>query len=108
MDFEDKVFQTLRNFMEYGNYQGKVDKAVAAIKKSYPQRSKEELIVLFERCIEAYKEAILLVKENIQYYSSENRSSLPAEIQFKTNHSQVPEQLLDWIIGWVYHWHHER
>lgn len=94
--------------MEYGNYQGKIMKAVDAIKKSYPKKSKEELAIMFEQCVEAYKDAIRLVKENIQYYSSENKKPLEAEIQFKEKHSQVPEQILIWITGWVYHWHHER
>jgi len=107
-DFLDKLFQVLRNFTEYGNYQGKIDKAVAAIKKSYPDRSKEELTALFQNCVSAYKGAIELVKANVAYYASLSKDELEAETQFKKKHSEVPDQMLQWILGWIYHWHYER
>jgi hypothetical protein len=107
-EFLDKLFQVLRNFVEYGNYQGKIENAVKAIHKSFPSRSNEELTLQLEECISAYKEAILLVNENLAHYSSKKNSPLEAEMQFRKKHEKIGDTMLTWIIGWIYHWHHER
>lgn len=109
MEFNDKLFDVLRNFMEYGNYSGKAEKAVAAIRKSDPNASKEEITILFENCMNAYKDAIILVQQNISYYSSNPRDPLEEEIQYRKKYQTIiPDQVLSWILGWIYHWYHER
>lgn len=102
------MFQVLRNYAEYGNYQGKIERAVTSIRKSFPDRSKEDVTSQLEKCVIAYKEAVILVNENSAYYSSKNDTLLEAEIQFRKKYSGVNDQMLTWIIGFIYHWYHER
>ncbi len=106
--FEEKVFEVLRNYIEYKQYSGNTSKAVTIIHKSFPNRPKEEISTYFDQCIKAYNEAILLVKDNISFYKNANRNILKEEAEFRVKHFYISKLLIDWMIGWIYHWHHER
>jgi hypothetical protein len=107
-EFLDKLFQVLRNYAEYKMYGGKMQKAVATIRKKHPEIPELELILLFGNCVAAYNEAVDLVMQNIPHYSSADKKEFEPEIQFRKKYSVVPEEILNWTIGWVYHWHYER
>ncbi len=108
MELNDKVFEVLRNFMEYGNYQGKPANAVKAIRKSFPDITQQACTDLFNACCLAYKDAVILVKENNLHYAKNSKDPLEAEQLFRKAHALVPEEILNWTIGWIYHWYYER
>jgi hypothetical protein len=108
MDYETKIFMVLRNFVEYGNYHGKVDNAVAAIRKKFPEKSKEEVTALFNYCVTAYNDAVPIVNEHSKHYASTLKLPAEVDIQYRKKHPQVPNQLLTTFVGWIYHWYHER
>jgi len=108
MEYEDKVFAVLRNFMEYKEYKGESKKAVKVILKKFPDVPEEDCTILFDLCCKAYTDALELVKENHQHYSVPSPGDLKAELHFRKKYKEVPDKILTWVIGWIYHWYYER
>jgi hypothetical protein len=115
MEYYDRLFSMVRNFVEYGNYQRNPEKAIQLLwKKYFPNKPKEECAHDFNTCCSAYTDAIGLVKTNElhykQYYSNPQKTDLPieAEMAYRKLYPTVPEKLLNSFIGWTYHWHCER
>ncbi len=107
--FHDRIFEVVRNFVEYKKYQGKQENAIKVLVKSLPDYDPKMCTALFTDCCEAYKDAVPLVKSNITYYTNKaKKNPIPDEVAYRDKYKHIPEQLLTWTIGWVYHWYHER
>ena len=66
--FSDRLFDVVRNFIEYGNYARDINKAARIIHKHHPDISLATCEAEFRKYMAAYIDAISFVDEHKDYY----------------------------------------
>ncbi|MCU0848963.1 MAG: hypothetical protein MUD12_13840 [Spirochaetes bacterium] len=114
MDFESRVLYVVRNFIEYGNYGKNPLKAVKVIRSHFPGSDLETCRKAFDRYIETYNDVITFVGKNIKHYISHfnntgkfrTRETTVNERVLISEHPDIPEGILIWMIQFIFFWHH--
>ncbi|MDT3700086.1 MAG: hypothetical protein RO469_11740 [Thermincola sp.] len=121
MNAETKEFyldaiSRVRNFVEYEMYQKNKTKAINSLKKKYPDISIQQCTEIFDSLFLMFKETVEFVGQHQQYYwdlyhkEIQLNDSRPALTDFETNFykrfKEIPSEIMDWTISWVFFWHH--
>jgi hypothetical protein len=113
--FPDRLFDVVRNFVEYGLYAHDINKAAKILHKHHPDVPLAACEEEFRKHMTAYTDAIAFVEENKEYYGRlRNNSSagLPPisdnEFHFFRKHPDVPQSTLRTMIYFIFDWRHVR
>lgn len=108
-EFYATTFDVLRNYREYKSYQGKIASAVKVIAKKHPDIPISEINALFNKSLIIYNEALELIKQYPDFNSNSPLHLSPSmQMEFMMKYNEFPEEYLNWIMGWIYHWYFER
>jgi hypothetical protein len=115
MNFTERVFCVVRNFIEYGNYGKDKKKAVATIHRYHPEIPLSECDDAFHAYLQVYSDTISFVNANKDYYRAFKNDPptgkwpiTKEEAPFFREHSNVPEDIIRSIIWFIYDWRHVR
>ena len=114
MDFESRVLYVVRNFIEYGSYGKNPLKAVKVIRTHFPETGLETCRKTFDRYVETYNDVIAFVGENIGHYISHFNTTgkfrtgeiTDNERVLLSDHPDIPEGIIIWMIQFILYWHH--
>jgi hypothetical protein len=115
MNFNERVFCVVRNFIEYGNYGKDKKKAVATIHHHHPEIPLSECDDAFNAFLQVYSDTISFVNANKDHYRA-IKNDPPAgkwpttkeEAAFFREHDNVPEDIIRAMIWFIYDWRHVR
>ncbi len=116
MEFYDRIIYVVRNFVVYNQYDKDSKKAAKVIHKYFPEKTIEECTRCFNETCKAYDDAIIFIEENKDYYRDyfeKLRNYLPVspsqnQLAFLKKHSQVPSEIIETILHWVFNWYQDR
>lgn len=115
MDFNGRVLYVVRNFIEYGRYGRDESKAARIIHKHHPEKSLSACQDEFSKYVKAYADAVSFVNDNTERYWAFKKDppkgrwdKSKEEIRFIQEHPDVPDDILLWMIWFIFDWRHVR
>lgn len=114
MDSDERIFSTVRNFVEYGYYKKSESLAIKTLSKHLPEIGIRDCTTSFRNAVRIYKEASDDLDKNIREYREEKKNTdikKLLERQIELSEGKNPDtskKLIGMIVYWLYHWHYER
>lgn len=114
VEVKQKALETALNYVMYSGYSGSETKALAALKRRCPGRTKAECLEWLQRGETVVKDCIEFLEQNeaaaFDTFSLDSKvhDLLKIAAPIKKKHSDFPEKQLGWVLDLVFYYYHLR